>query len=69
MGLKNNTETNGGGRVLIKADSVMFKTAGYKIRADGFPLADQPPPPNGTNLPGGTGGYVAIMTTNNNAAN
>jgi hypothetical protein len=34
-----------------------------------LPLPDMPPPENGVNIPGGTGGYISIMTTNNNAAN
>jgi hypothetical protein len=68
-GEKKNKHTNGGGRVLIKADAIEFKTPGYKIRADGLPLPDMPPPENGVNIPGGTGGYISIMTTNNNAAN
>jgi hypothetical protein len=69
MGLADDVLTGGGGRVLIKADSVQFKTAGYKIRADGLPLPNMIPPPNGVNRPGGTGGYISIDTTNNNAAN
>ena len=60
--------TGGGGRIIIKADSIDFSSAGPKLQADGMPL------PGHQNddlrkLQGGSGGYIYLLTENKKQKN
>ena len=62
IGKSNDVETAGGGRIVIYADSVTFEGAGAKVQANARPYVDFTA--RRYSLPGGSGGYIYIKTTN-----
>ena len=54
--------TNGGGRIVIASDSVVLGGTGA-IKANGLPLEEDSLAND--YLPGGSGGYVFVVTENN----
>ena len=61
MGIAKNTNTTGGGRILIIADSIKLDGSGQRLTADAKPFSDA----NFTNdFAGGSGGYIYINTAN-----
>ena len=67
IGKPNDVETAGGGRVVIFADSVTFDGEGAKIQANARPYSDFTA--RRYSLPGGSGGYIYVKTTNANKEN
>lgn len=63
MGNKKQKMSGGGGRIIVKADSIDFATAGPKLQADGFPL-DVYKNESIRELQGGSGGYIYLATHN-----
>ena len=62
--------TGGGGRIVIKTDSLHLNTPGVKLEANGLPLASyKAGEPPFDNLKGGSGGYIYIKTYNKMNAN
>jgi hypothetical protein len=67
IGKANDVETAGGGRIVIYADSVTFEGEGAKIQANARPYSDFTA--RRYSLPGGSGGYIYVKTTNANKEN
>lgn len=67
IGKPNDVETAGGGRIVIYADSVTLEGEGAKIQANARPYSDFAA--RRYSLPGGSGGYIYVKTTNENKAN
>lgn len=67
IGKANDVETAGGGRIVIYADSVALEGVGAKIQANARPYSDFTA--RRYSLPGGSGGYIYVKTTNSNGPN
>lgn len=69
MGTKGDSETSGGGRIVILADNVHFDTEASTpaLQANGFPYEDYEA--STVDTEGGSGGYIYVNTVNHNGTN
>ena len=67
FGKHDDVETAGGGRIVVIADNVAFSGPGEKLTANARPYADFKR--GKYSLPGGSGGYIYVKTSNENKNN
>jgi hypothetical protein len=64
MGFAGDSETAGGGRVIILADSVEFTGHGTPVQANAKPYFNTPTTQSTFRQVGGSGGYIYVSTLN-----